>query len=264
MGKIWPKYDYLIRKTMSDAINTSFRYPHPLLSAFVESYWVMENPHDQDEEVVTFPDGGIDLYFFRNEEFPIHASLVGLETHSKSAFMPKRSILFGVRLKVLAAEYLLKRPVADFLNDNITLENSFAQITTEDLYDFDHFADKLEGHFLSLLTDTLDPRKQIMSDMIYSTSGATTVKEIAEAANWSSRQINRYFNKWLGLALKSYCDILRFRHSFDSLKKGELFPEKGFNDQSHYIKLIKKYSSHTPKQLAHDKSDRFIQLSSKK
>ena len=249
---------------MSEPIKTLSKLPDERLASFVESYWMMENPSDNDEQVVTFPDGGIDLYFFRNAQYPLHASLIGLETHSKSAYMPKHSVLFGVRLKLLAPEYLIKRPMADLLNANTTLENSFAEINTDDLYNFEHFVEKLEAHFLSLLEDTIDPRKQIMTDMVYATQGAVTVKEIAEAASWSSRQINRYFNKWLGVPLKSYCDILRFRHSFDSLKEGELYPEDGFNDQSHYIKLIKKYSSLTPKQLAHDKSDRFIQLSSKK
>lgn len=249
---------------MSDALDTASAQPCESLAPFIESFWMMKNPTDLDEQVITFPDGGIDLYFFRNAEVPIHTSLVGLETHSQSAYMPKQSVLFGVRLKLLAAEFLLKQPVAELLNDRITLDQGFADISSSDLEDFTSFVEKLESYFLALLDERVDPRKRIMSDMIYETNGAITVSNIAEAANWSSRQINRYFNKWLGLPLKSYCDILRFRHSFDSLKEGELFPEDGFNDQSHYIKLIKKYSSLTPKQLAHDKSDRFIQLSSKK
>ena len=102
-----------------------------------------------------------------------------------------------------------------------------------------------------------------LEELIYQSKGAVSVTDIAQAANWSSRQINRYFNKWLGLPMKSYCDILRFRNSFEFLKIGQLFPEDGFNDQSHFIKLVKKYSSLTPKQIAQDKNDRFVQLSSK-
>ncbi|AEF53621.1 DUF6597 domain-containing transcriptional factor [Marinomonas posidonica] len=247
---------------MKDTIQVTSLAPSDALSPFIESYWMIRNPSDQDEELVTFPDGGIDVYFFSSNEFPLFVSLVGLETQKQQGIMPKRSVLMGVRLNLLAVEYLLKRSVADILNDNATLASGYAGIEQNDVHDFNGFCKKLERYFTSQLDQPIDSRKRIMSDLIYQTNGTITVSDIAQSANWSCRQINRYFNKWLGLPLKNYCDILRFRHSFDSLKEGELYPEDGFNDQSHYIKLTKKYSSLTPKQLAHDKSDRFIQLSS--
>tara|TARA_R110001583_G_scaffold19496_1_gene76261 strand:+ start:375 stop:1124 length:750 start_codon:yes stop_codon:yes gene_type:complete len=245
---------------MKDTIQLTSLEPSKDLSPFIESFWMIENPSDEDEELSTFPDGGIDLYFFHSAEYPLHISLVGLETSAKVGTMPSHSILLGARLKILAAEYLLDMPVADILNDRITLDNGFAGINPDDLQCFNTFCKKLSLYFSSQLTAPIDPRKKIMSELIYRSKGAVTVTKIAKSANWSSRQINRYFNKWLGLALKSYCDILRFRNSFDSLKMGELFPKEGFNDQSHYIKLIKKYSHLTPKQLAQDENDRFVQL----
>lgn len=245
---------------MKDTIQLTSLAPSDDLAPFIESFWMIENPSNKDEELSTFPDGGIDLYFFHSDQFPLHVSLVGLETSAKMGAMPSHSILLGVRLNILAAEYLLHRPVADILNDRITLDNGFAGIRQDDLFSFDTFCEKLSQYFISQLSTPIDPRKQVMSELIYHTKGAISVTDIAKAAHWSSRQINRYFTKWLGLPLKSYCDILRFRNSFDTLKMGELFPEEGFNDQSHYIKLIKKYSHLTPKQLAQDENDRFVQL----
>ena len=245
---------------MKDTIQIASLAPSEELSPFVESFWMIKNLSNEDKELATFPDGGIDLYFFHSAQYPLHISLVGLETDSQLGSMPAHSTLFGVRLKVLAAEYLLNTSVADIINDRITLENGFADIEQNDLQSFHLFCDKLSLYFTSQLTTPIDPRKKIMSALIYRSKGDITVTEIAKTADWSSRQINRYFNKWLGLPLKSYCDIVRFRNSFDSLKAGELFPKEGFNDQSHYIKLIKKYSSLTPKQLAQDEKDRFVQL----
>ena len=246
---------------MKDTLDIASARPIAVLQPFIESYWMIRNPSDQDEELVTFPDGGIDVYFFSSHEFPLHVSLVGLETLKQQGIMPKQSVLMGVRLNLLAAEYLLKRSVAELLNQRTQLETHFAAIKTQDLNNFEYFYHKLESYFLAQLSQPIDPRKRIMSDCIYRTKGNISVQQIAAEASWSSRQINRYFNKWLGLPLKNYCDILRFRHSFDSLKAGELFPDRGFNDQSHYIRFTRKYASLTPKQLAHDKSDRFIQLS---
>lgn len=248
---------------MKSTIKLASLAPNDELSPFIESYWMIKNPTDKDEELVTFPDGGIDLYFFHSEQYPLHVSLVGLETHSQKGYMPANSVLFGVRLKLLAAEYLLHRPVADIINDRVTLANGFADLEINDLLEFPLFCDKLSQYFTAQMTTPTDPRKKIMSELIYQSKGDISVTDIAAAANWSSRQMNRYFNKWLGLPLKSYCDILRFRSSFEFLEVGQLFPENGFNDQSHFIKLVKKYSSLTPKQIAQDKNDRFVQLSSK-
>jgi AraC-like DNA-binding protein len=84
---------------------------------------------------------------------------------------------------------------------------------------------------------------------------------MSEQVHWSSRQINRYFNQLFGLSLKAYCNILRFRASFQHIKEGKLFPEQNFTDQAHFIKEIKKFSGVLPKELSKNKDDRFIQFS---
>ena len=247
---------------MKDTIKITSLAPNKDLFPFIESFWMIQNEGDKDQELATFPDGGIDLYFFHSEQYPFVGSLVGLETGAQVGVMPANSILLGVRLKLLASEYLLKTSVAEIINDTRSIENGFADIKQADLFCFSTFCEKLSIYFLSMLTSPIDPRKKVMSELIYQTNGAISVAEISQASHWSSRQINRYFNKWLGLPMKNYCDILRFRHSFESLKEGNLYPEDGFNDQSHFIRLIKKYSHLTPKQLSQDKDDRFVQLSS--
>jgi AraC-like DNA-binding protein len=97
--------------------------------------------------------------------------------------------------------------------------------------------------------------------LIYSSNGSLSVKELSEKVNWSSRQINRYFNEQFGISLKTYCNILRFRASLPHIKKGKLFPELNFTDQNHFIKEIKKFSGVVPKELSKNQNDRFILLS---
>ena len=100
-----------------------------------------------------------------------------------------------------------------------------------------------------------------MFDFIYSSNGEITVKELSEKVFWSSRQINRYFNQQFGLSLKTYCNILRFRSSFEHIKQGKLFPQQNFADQSHFIKEIKRLAGVLPKELRKNENDRFIQFS---
>ena len=247
---------------MQDTIQITSLAPNEALSPFIDSFWIIKNDSNVDQELVILPDGCIDLYFFHSDEYPLISSLIGLKTHPRIGLMPACSILFVVRLKLLAAEYLLKDSVAEILDHWVYLENGFANINESDLFCFDTFYKKLNLHFLSHLTTHIDPRKKVMSERIYEAQGFISVSEISLTSHWNSRQINRYFNKWLGLPMKRYCDVIRFHSSFESLKAGKLFPEEGSYDQSHFIKLIKKYSHLTPKKLAQNKNDRFIQLSS--
>ena len=83
----------------------------------------------------------------------------------------------------------------------------------------------------------------------------------ADKVFWSSRQMNRYFNKMFGLSLKSYCNILRCSAAYKDIKKGDLLSNQNYYDRSHFNKEIKKHTNHTPKNLLENENDRFLQIS---
>ena len=109
--------------------------------------------------------------------------------------------------------------------------------------------------------NNLDHRKLNLFRLLSKTKGNESVSFFSEKLFWSSRQINRYFNKMFGLSLKSYCNILRCSASFKDIKKGDLFSNQNYYDRSHFNKEIKKYTNHNPKKLSNNKNDRFLQIS---
>jgi AraC-like DNA-binding protein len=141
------------------------------------------------------------------------------------------------------------------------LPDNFWDFSENDLNYFDSFCQKATGAIRQRIAKKTDDRKRKLFDLIYTTNGAMSVSELSEKVSWTSRQINRYFNQQYGISLKVYCNILRFRASFQQIKEGKLFPEQNFVDQSHFIKEIKKLSGVAPKELSLNKNDRFIQLS---
>ncbi|MNY23979.1 Helix-turn-helix domain protein [compost metagenome] len=147
------------------------------------------------------------------------------------------------------------------LNDAHRLSDDFWGVTKNDLNDFDGFCQKVSARMLALIKPEIDSRKQKLFDLIYSSNGSFTVKELSEKVCWSSRQINRYFNEQFGISLKAYCNILRFKASLSHIKAGKLYPEQNFSDQNHFIKEIKKFSGVVPKELSRNQNDRFILLS---
>ncbi len=236
--------------------------PVPQLSDFVESFWMLQNQCDSDKEVIILPDGRIDLFFSQSVSTPFHVTLMGIETQPKYSITIKpHEIKFAISFKLLAAEYIFQDTVASLLDEAKILPADFWDFNSADINDFELFCEKATQKILSLLPKEIDRRKQKLFDLIYSSGGAFTVKELSEKVFWSSRQINRYFNQQFGLPLKTYCNILRFRASFHQIKEGKLFPQQNFSDQSHFIKEVKKLSGVPPKELSKNQNDRFIQFS---
>ena len=106
----------------------------------------------------------------------------------------------------------------------------------------------------------IDSRKQNLFNLLYQTNGEQTVEEYSQQVFWTSRQINRYFNDRFGISLKSYCKILKCFASFKHIRKGQLYPQQNYFDQSHFIKDLKKLTGHNPTALFENKNDRFLQL----
>jgi len=212
-------------------------------------------------KLLVLPDGRFDIIFSYSPNEPFNAMLMGLGTAAGQHTIPPKIVMFAVSFKLLAIEYLLHIKAASILNNAHPLPTDFWGINKNDLHNFEDFCEKLSAKMLSLINPDIDNRKQKLFDLIYSSNGTLSVKELSEKVYWSSRQINRYFNEQFGISLKVYCNVLRFKTSLHHIKKGKLFPELNFADQTHFIKEIKKFSGVVPKELFKNQNDRFILLS---
>ena len=235
--------------------------PVPALADFVESFWMIVNHSDAAHEIVILPDGRFDIIFSYSDTDAFNSALIGLGSEAEQTIFASKTVMFAVSFKLLAIEYLLDIKAASILNQAQTLPNDFWEITKDDLNDFENFCEKVSAKMLSLIKPGIDNRKKKLFDLIYTSNGALSVKELSKTIFWTERQINRYFNQFFGIPLKAYCNILRFRASFTHIKEGKLFPQQNFADQAHFIKEVKKLSGVIPKELSKNQNDRFIQFS---
>lgn len=247
-----------------DDIEYKIIKPDSSLSDFVESFWMIANLSEESKEIVVLPNATIDISLSRSLSDPFHIMLMGLENEAGQTSLNPKMVIFAVSFKLLAIEYLLKTSIADLVNEGRQLSNDFWGFSEADLNDFDSFYLKASNKIKELIKDKIDERKRKLFDLIYSSNGALTVKELSEKVYWNSRQINRYFNQQFGISLKLYCTLLRFSASFNQLNDGRLFPEQNYTDQAHFIREIKKFSGVAPGELSKNKNDRFIQLSALK
>ena len=174
---------------------------------------------------------------------------------------PPQTKAFVVSFKPLAVEYILQTYIADILNSARELPDDYWGFNSDILSDFDLFYQKVSDKLKALLPLETDSRKIKLFELMYTSMGEVSVAELAEQVGWSSRQINRYFSQRLGLPLKAYNNILRFRASLKHVAQGKLFPELNFTDQAYFIKAIKKFAGVVPKELSRNKNDGFLLLS---
>jgi len=191
----------------------------------------------------------------------MEALLVGLSTLPSTYTILPHCICYAISFKLPAAEQILQLKLDNFLNAQTALHRNNWNIKWDEVSDFKTFSNIVTHKINDTRIPETDNSKRALFQLIYDRAGLITVKEIADTIHWSSRQINRYFNEWFGMTLKTYCTILRYRASFKNIRDGKLFPEEHYTDQAHFIKEIKKFSGVTPKELLRNTNDRFIQFS---
>jgi AraC-like DNA-binding protein len=235
--------------------------PCPALSPYVEHIWMLVNHSETAQEVSVLPDGKVDILFSYLETGVFQTKIISLDRTTRTVIINPKSTTFGISLKLLGVEYLLDKSISKSLKETPTFLIEFLDIKDGDLSNFECFHNKITYKITKLLNFNVDPRKEKLFDLIYTSNGAMTVKELSEKVFWTSRQINRYFNQNFGISLKAYCTILRFKASVIDIKDGNLYPQQNFADQAHFIKDINRFSGVAPKELSKNKNDRFIQFS---
>jgi AraC-like DNA-binding protein len=234
--------------------------PDNSISHFVHSFWMLENKTGKNIPSTILPNGMVDMTLMKMDSENWKMLLRGIDTEPSQVIIKKGTKIFTIGLKLLAVEYLLGDSIKNMLNEERNITNDFWQFEKSDLNSLETFCSKATQKIKTISTENIDSRKKKLFELIYSSHGSITVKELSEKVYWSSRQINRYFNQQFGLSPKAYCNILRLGASFKHISKGKLFPEQNFADQNHFIKEIKKYAGVTPKELNKNKDNRFIDI----
>lgn len=235
--------------------------PDSSISDFVDVFYLFENNSEKGIEIASLPDGKVDLIFISENNGLFRVLLMDLDRRPFQGTFPDKTTVFAVSFKLLALEYILETSIAGLQSEPKQLPYNFWDISISDLTSFEVFTRNISNKIISILTKKkVDEKKRLLFEHIYSSNGEMTVKELSEKSFWTSREINRYFQKYVGLSLKAYCNILRFKASLAQIKKGNFSPEQNFSDQNHFIRNVKKFSGVTPKELNKNRDDRFVLL----
>ncbi len=237
-------------------------YPSKDLEDFVSLYFKSKNLSDKPEKMTICPDGYFKLIVQLKEDKIVACFLTGLWVNEVEITLPPHVTTYGIKFKIIAAEYIFKREIKSILN---TVEHLNIDYLGIDSIEFGSLRD-VAGQLQKMLKKRLPPKEQILgnrlrlSQFLHSNHKDIQANEVADQIYWSHRQINRYMNKYVGTTLKKYLNIQKCYRAYLQIRKGEFFPEKGFFDQAHFIREVKKHTGHTPTSLYQGKNDQFIQL----
>jgi len=249
---------------MKTKSNSSYQQLNPTntLNDFIDSYFESINTTSKPLKRTIFPDSFFKLIVNVVDNKISNVFLTGLWTKESKVIIPANATVYGVKFKILAPEYIFQREIASLIQSQEILDSSFLGIKDMKIDNLQDYVTQIEPAILKKLDQTkkIQTKKIKLSKLLDQSEGDILVQQIVNQTNWNSRSINRYFNKYLGIPLKVYLNIKKIYSSYIPIINKSFFPEKGFHDQSHFIREIKKHTNKTPKELEKEKDDRFIQL----
>jgi AraC-like DNA-binding protein len=237
--------------------------PCSVLEDFIEIFWEHKNLDSVATTRTIFPDSFLKLIVEVAEGKIIAYFITGIWSKETDITIPAKTTVYGIKFKILAPEYIFQKEFSDTLLSQINLPHDFFNIDKVTFITFESVVSQFEDILIKRLEAAnkhLDPKKLQLSQMLYKMKGQLTVEDISNQLSWENRDINRYFNKYLGVPLKKYLNIQKVYAAYSQIMEGRFFPDDGFYDQPHFIREVKKYTGQTPRELFKDRNDRFIQL----
>lgn len=254
--------------------------PESPLSRFIDCYWVIESSDPTPRREKIIPDGFSEIILHHSKADPYRINLSGRwEMQTKSLLGGQISKYFylensgqsgmvGIKCKPTALTHLFNLTMTDYTDRVVDLyetgNNSLIEFA-EYVQTIEHTETKLEAlnrFFGGLINDT-DPTESpvdVAVNMIFAKHGTVSVKELVTAAMISERQLERLFQKYIGLSPKFFTRIIRFNYIFQLMQQGDptwadLSYQSGFYDQSHFIRNFKTFTGEDPSSYLYDEKN---------
>lgn len=246
-------------------------YPPDIrLSHLIETYWVSDAMVSSASTQRILPDGCVDIIFnFANNDgtgrlLPFMPHVIGTITSFLDVSYYAGTVqMLGIRFCPNGITAFTRTPVYELTDKSVELalmETLFDKHFYEGLPEFQTMKERIvyiEGYLLGRLLNCFISEKRIdyAVEYIRKANGLVSVKQIAEKACLSERQLERRFKSAIGISPKTFSRIMKFKHTVDYLRccpKDSLYMtalECGYFDHSHLIKDFKAFGGTLPNEL---------------
>jgi AraC-like DNA-binding protein len=234
--------------------------PHPALRPYIDAYWTASGDSDAGAIERILPDGCIDIilnpgadcqtqgntFLLENRK----AYLVGTMTRYKENIMHAGTKLIGIRFKPAGFTAFYEHDALYRLTDEtVELEKKLSPDLETTVK---HFTTYLDHFFQKKLSNPKRSLAPLLAH-IQDSQGQLNVKMLAEKYFTTVRQLERHFNKQLGISPKEFINLVRYQSALKKIRENtakkslsEIAFESGYYDHSHLTNEIKKYTGTAP------------------
>jgi len=241
---------------------------------YVDCYWVIESdasPNQDIEKII--PDGFIEIIYHYGDTYRISLTGDWKEQNDKlfAGQIDKhfyiendgRTGMIGIKLRPETATLMFGIDMSQHTNQVTSIANIPALEEVANLFkdrEYNKIIDNVEGYLINRISEIEPHPIQRAIDLVFEENGMTTVQQISKELNFSQRQLERYFKKFIGLSPKLYMRIIRFNYIFELIKNKDtnwqdLVFESGYYDQSHFIKNFQEFTGEDPTKYGFDEKN---------
>lgn len=249
--------------------------PHPDLQSFINCYWTLEVPaNNNGERQRIVPDGCIEMAFILGDDIKRYTS------EDEFILQPRAMVLgqtiepfyieptgyvdtFAIRFYPYGFTNFVTVPLKNLANKETPIQLLFGEESAKELEQkIIHAAgvkqriDIIENFFLERLNNksTIDSIVKTTVDALLSTNGNAPIKTILRGDLSKRRQLERRFAKQIGVSPKQLGKVIRLQTALKMLlaQKTESLTniayESEYYDQAHFIKDFKEFTGINPKE----------------
>ncbi len=257
-------------------IDFMYLLPHASLYRWISHYCItFPRPNMMSEQYTIMPHGATTLVFLVDND-TISSNLFGPITapacvgHKINSY----SIIFIIEFQpagYYAFNMVQQKELTDCVQpfDEIdpTLHRLIAQ-HLETAEDIDRLIDETDRLLMTYMKTSVYQQEFLLANRkIIQSSGSIAVRDLSQELFYSERQLNRLFDKYLGVSMKSYSRLIRVNKALHLLERSSLSlqqicMEAGFYDMSHLIHDIKLICGVTPQEYRNNMSDFYSRITS--
>ncbi|MEO0469258.1 MAG: helix-turn-helix transcriptional regulator [Bacteroidota bacterium] len=218
--------------------------PPTHLRNFVESIWFYKGEGSLSPYRI-LPDACVDLIFPLQNSEPEHILFCGLMTRFQERLLPKATKLIGYRFSPIGFMQIFDVPLYETLDQRIEGQALVAGLPTHFLHEIQslpnlaHQILHINHWLIECIRRSTASRSWLLNFIGKLGQPSEKISQLVNEQNLSLRQLQRRFKAEMGISMKTYQRLLRFRRSLTQLQQSnkrsilDIAFAEGYADHAH-------------------------------
>lgn len=251
-------------------------FTSPPLDQTIRKFWLLDNETNPQPILNqhVLPNGCFNIACVKGQgalirtrvgELPMPADyyFCGQATQSVDVLIRPFTQVLMIQLHPWSLSALINQPLTNTIDTILPITTILPQLVTlfdqhqTQIHQSNHWPKALmsvvESDWLTLLATAPNAPLQLACQRLMLLKGCSSIQQLAQAMNCSTRFLEKLFKHYIGLSPKRFSIILRVRAVADALKSkqsdqslAQVASDYGFYDEAHFSHTLKDLIHHSP------------------